>query len=523
MSGSTAYIPPHLRAQASQPNITQNSQQQNRQTHFAQNPTNQGQNNQRNKNNVNISRSRSLPMQLNQVADSVIEERFAKNEETFDMSVYDGAEVTVHTNGAEIDPIQQFPGCGIRNEILLSVAEIGFKLPTSVQKYAIPYILSHHDVIVTSQTGSGKTAAYMLPVISQILSFQRYRDPSVVVLVPTRELALQIQTETNKFTNGTGLKTVCVFGGASINDQLRLLRYSCDILIATPGRLIDIMQRGQLHLCAVQHLILDEADRMLDMGFEPQIDKVINGFDMPTPDQRQTLLFSATFPTEVQNLARKFMRPDVTRIEVGMQDAPSLIEQRFLYVPETSKLSALLDVIGEVDGQTLVFAERKVKVDHIEEFLYDEGCHVVAIHGDRDMQDRRAALRGFINGRAKIMIATDVAARGIDIPDVAHVINLDLPNDVDSYIHRIGRTGRAGKRGIATSFWNETNSSFLMTLIAHFRQNRQPIPEGLEEFDRENRKSSGGGGSRGHGGRGNRGRGNFPRDHSFNNVNYRYY
>ena len=155
MSGSSAYIPPHLRAQASQPNTIQNLQQQDRQTHFVPNSANQAPNYQRNRNNANISRSRSLPVQLNTVADSVIEERFAQNEETTDMSVYDGAEVTVHTNGAELEPIQQFPGCGIRNEILLSVAEIGFKLPTSVQKYAIPYILSHHDVSVTSQTGSG--------------------------------------------------------------------------------------------------------------------------------------------------------------------------------------------------------------------------------------------------------------------------------------------------------------------------------------------------------------------------------
>ncbi|OHS97037.1 Type III restriction enzyme, res subunit family protein [Tritrichomonas foetus] len=553
---SSAYVPPHLRAQQQQQQQQQNDgyqqqqngsyQQQNnqprqpqnavyapqqtnnnynnqdRQPHFAPQAY-QPPNNRRNNLNRNISRSYSVPGQLNSVADSVVEERFAQNEDTSDMSVYDGADVVVHSN-QEIEPITQFPGCGIRNEILLSVANIGFKSPTSVQKYAIPYILAHHDVLVTSQTGSGKTAAYMLPVISQIINQQRTRDPMVVALVPTRELALQIQTETNKFTNGTGLKTVCVFGGAPMNDQLRQLKWSCDILIATPGRLIDIMTRGQSSLSCVQHLILDEADRMLDMGFEPQIDEVINGFDMPSPENRQTLLFSATFPIEVQNLARRFMRADVTRIEVGMQDAPSLIQQRFMYVPENSKLSALQEIIAEVEGQTLVFAERKVKVDHIEEFLYEEGCHVVAIHGDRDMQDRRAALRGFTNGLAKIMIATDVAARGIDIPSVAHVVNLDLPTDVDSYIHRIGRTGRAGKHGIATSFWNESNASFLIALISHFRQNRQPIPEGLEEFERENRKNSGGGPRGSRGGRGGRGgRGNFPRDRSYNNVSYRYY
>jgi ATP-dependent RNA helicase DDX3X len=323
----------------------------------------------------------------------------------------------------------------------------------------------------------------MLPVLSQIGN--RSSDPVVVVLVPTRELALQIQKETRKFTVQSDLRTVCLFGGASIGDQLREIRHGHDILIATPGRLIDILERERLTLSRTRFLVLDEADRMLDMGFEPQIARVINQFDMPAADARQTLLFSATFPAEVQALARRFMRPIVTRIEVGVQDAPSLIEQRFIYCPDRSKFGQLIEIINDVDGQTLVFAERKVTVDHIEEYLFDEQCAVVAIHGDRDMQNRLSALRGFTNGRAKIMVATDVAARGIDIPNVAHVINVDLPGDLDSYIHRIGRTGRAGKRGIATSLWNEGNAGFLVQLCAHFRANRQPIPQGLEEVARE--------------------------------------
>jgi ATP-dependent RNA helicase DDX3X len=238
---------------------------------------------------------------------------------------------------------------------------------------------------------------------------------------------------------------------------------------------------------------------------------------MPHPEERQTLLFSATFPAEVQNLAARFMRPDVTRIEVGVQDAPSLIEQRFFYCSDSSKFASLLEIIAEVEGQTLVFAERKVTVDHIEDYLFDSGCAVVAIHGDRDMPDRLAALRGFTNGRAKIMVATDVAARGIDIPNVAHVINVDLPADLDSYIHRIGRTGRAGRRGIATSLWNESNAGFLSQLCQHFRKNRQAIPDGLDEFERESRGGGRGGyargryGSRGGGG----GYGGISRDRSW--------
>jgi ATP-dependent RNA helicase DDX3X len=303
----------------------------------------------------------------------------------------------------------------------------------------------------------------------------------------------------------------CVDGGPAAAAAVR-----AGILIATPGRLIDILEHCQLRLGSVGYLILDEADRMLDMGFEPQIDQVINGFDMPPPDARQTLLFSATFPAEVQGLARRFMRPGVTRIEVGVQDAPTLIEQRFVRCPDAAKFRCLLDIIARVDGQTLVFAERKVTVDSIESYLYDAGCSVVAIHGDREMANRLAALRGFTNGRAQVMVATDVAARGIDIPNVAHVINLDLPSDLDSYIHRIGRTGRAGKRGIATSLWNENNAGVLGHLVRHFWENRQAVPLDLELFG----QGAGGMGGYTRGGRRGAygGRGGMSRDRSWGTI-----
>lgn len=423
-----------------------------------------------------------------QYTDEVLQQMFDRNIEKSDMSVYEGAQVTVHGD-AGIEPITRFVGSGIDNSILYNIASIGYKNPTSVQKYAIPYVLSEEDLIVTAQTGSGKTAAFMLPVITMIMRNRRTRDPQICALVPTRELAIQIVNETEKFCGRSGIKVVCVFGGCPIGNQLSQLRYGCDILIATPGRLIDIMERRALTLSHIKYLILDEADRMLDMGFKPQIEQIIDGFDMPSPDYRQTLLFSATFPHEVQELASKFMRESVQRIAVGIQDAPSLIEQRFRYVPDSRKFSELLNVINDIDGQTLVFAERKVTVNRIEDYLYDEGCAVVAIHGDRDMDDRMAALRGFTIGRAKIMVATDVAARGLDIPNVAHVINVDLPGDLDTYTHRIGRTGRAGKRGVATSFWNEGNGSFLSSFIAHLRSSRMAIPEGLESFQSDTGRS----------------------------------
>lgn len=461
-------------------------------------------------------RSQSVPERMTHLTDEKIREMFASIPEgDVSMQAYEGAEVRVE--GGTIAPITEFPQCGLQNEILANIAELGYKSPSNVQKYSIPYVLSGQDVLVTAPTGSGKTAAYMLPVLSSILERKfRGRGPSVVVLAPVRELAQQIEVATNKYLKGTGMRTVCVFGGAAMGDQLRQLRYSCDVLVATPGRLIDILDRGLLVLADTQVLIMDEADKMLDMGFEPQIDQIINQFDMPNTESRQTLLFSATFPREVQNLARRYMRPDVSRIAVGLQDAPKLIEQRFMYCPERSKLSSLLEIIGDIDGQILIFAERKASVDRIEDYLYDQGCRVVAIHGDRDMEMRTAAMRGFSSGKAQIMVATDVAARGLDIPSVAHVINLDLPTDLDSYIHRIGRTGRAGHTGVATSFWNENNAPFLQQLCQHFRKNHQAIPEELESFDRDSRSQRGG---RSGGGRG-RGYNRFPRDNSYHNVRY---
>ncbi|KAK8846244.1 ATP-dependent RNA helicase ddx3x [Tritrichomonas musculus] len=529
-----AYIPPHLRKVASTetvsppsntpappPRTNQNPQQRNMAAHpYASGPLPSYNNSNNNQNTNNYNRGynnyrnnnfRNNSNRYNHVVitDEQIEQMFEANtiSEDSDMSVYEDAQVTV-TSNFTIQPISGFPRSGIDNLILYNVASQRYKSPTSVQKYAIPYILNGRDVIVTAQTGSGKTAAFMLPVLTMILDQPRSRVPYVVSLVPTRELAIQIYKETQKFCGQSPIKTVLVYGGENIKFQLNQFRYGCDILIATPGRLIDIMNHGELSLANVQLLILDEADRMLDMGFQPQISHVIQNFDMPPPQNRQTLLFSATFPDMVKNLALEYMKKDITRIEVGMQDAPSLIEQRFIYVPDRFKLSKLMEIIGDtlvydentdngttidkdklLQHQTLVFAERRNAVDNIEDFLYEEGCHVVAIHGERDMENRQAALRGFTNGKAQIMVATDVAARGLDIPNVSHIINLDLPTDLDTYTHRIGRTGRAGKKGLATSFWNENNVNFLNNLINHLHEARLPIPEGLEEYE-EKRNSS---------------------------------
>ena len=518
---ATAYIPPHLRKQGVGPRPAEKSasealhnETETRTPKFDNSARNySGQHS-----NRFIPRSQSIPARLSEFTDKQIEEMFEKNEIPSDFQVYENSKVVVHST-SKVEPCEHFVRSGVNNELLANIAKMGYKIPTAVQKYSIAYVLDGQDLLVTSQTGSGKTAAFMLPVLTQLLKNRLPFSPTVVVLAPTRELALQIQDQTNKFSRGTDIRTVCVYGGTPIYSQLKELHYPCNILIATPGRLIDILKRGTLTLSTVQYLILDEADRMLDMGFEPQIREVIEGYDLPPVADRQTLLYSATFPREVQNLARSFMKSNMTRIEVGLQDAPSLIEKVFEYCPEHAKLSALVEALQKVDGPTLIFAERKTSVDRVEDFLYDEGWAVVAIHGDRDMRDRLAALKAFTNGRAKVMVATDVAARGIDIPNVAHVINLDLPTDLDSYIHRIGRTGRAGRHGLATSFWNETNEPFLQVLINHLNQTNQEIPEGLQEYARDlqaRRAPHPGGRGRG---RGRGGRGGMPRDRSYQGFN----
>ena len=527
-----AYVPPHLRQagvasrpaedSASEKLQPSNKTPRNRGIQFGPRPHS---NFQHNSSNTYIPHSHSMPEV--DITDDQIEQLFQSSTSTADISAYDNSVVKI--SGSEISPIAQFPGSGIDNEILVSVAEMGFKVPTPVQKFAIPAILGGLDLIVTSQTGSGKTAAFMLPVLTNVLTRNEAKhahNPVVVCLVPVRELAQQELEQTEHFCSRSNLKVVCIYGGAPMNKQISYLRYGVDILIATPGRLIDFFDRGLISMSNVHYLILDECDKMLDMGFEPQIWQIIKAMDMPPNEQRQNLLFSATFPRAVQQLAQQFMRPNPCRIEVGLQDAPSLIKQRFLYVPALNKMQALLETIKEVPGQTVVFAERKIFVDEIENYLFEQNLPVVAIHGGRDMRDRRDALDLFTTGRATIMVATDVAARGLDIPNVAHVINLDLPTDLDSYTHRIGRTGRAGHKGTATSFWNEANAPLLQQLLVHIRQTRQPIPEGLEEFQHQYEKPAGGGGGgysgrKGGGGYSGRG-GGFRNSRSYNNMQKRY-
>jgi ATP-dependent RNA helicase DDX3X len=303
-----------------------------------------------------------------------------------------------------------------------------------------------------------------------------------------------------------------VYGGADVHQQIRQIERGCDLLSATPGRLVDLIERGRISLANVKYLVLDEADRMLDMGFEPQIRRIVQGEDMPSTSDRQTLMFSATFPRDIQILARDFLE-DYVFLSVGRVGSTSEnITQKIEYVEDTDKRSVLLDLIASEPpgGLTLVFVETKRMADILSDFLLSHRLPATSIHGDRTQREREMALHTFRTGRTSILVATAVAARGLDIPNVTHVINYDLPSDIDDYVHRIGRTGRAGNTGVSTAFFNRGNKNIVRDLVELLREANQEIPQWLEGIAHET--TFGSGGYRGRGGRG-RGRATGNRDY----------
>ncbi|KAK9853650.1 hypothetical protein WJX84_006927 [Apatococcus fuscideae] len=318
---------------------------------------------------------------------------------------------------------------------------------------------------------------------------------------PTRELSSQIYEEARKFAYQTGIRPVVVYGGAPVVNQLRELERGCDILVATPGRLSDLIERARVSLSQIRFLALDEADRMLDMGFEPQIRRIVEGEDMPRTGQRQTLLFSATFPKEIQRLAADFMHNYIFLTVGRVGSSTDLIVQHIEYVSPNDKRAVLLDLINSVEGLTLVFVETKRGADALEDYLVNNGFPATSIHGDRSQSEREMALRNFRSGRTPVLVATDVAARGLDIPHVTHVINFDLPTDIDDYVHRIGRTGRAGKKGLATAFFTDKDTGIAKSLADLLQETNQEVPGWLASISSRSSpygqtKRRGGGGSR---------------------------
>lgn len=389
-------------------------------------------------------------------------------------------------------PIESFDEAGLRNIVLENIKKSGYTKPTPVQKHALPIIMNGRDLMACAQTGSGKTAAFAVPIINTLLEHptdlvvsSKHCEPQVIIVSPTRELTIQISEQIKKFALHSILKTVVAYGGTSVMHQSSKLSNGCHILVATPGRLLDFLDRGRLKFSSVRFLILDEADRMLDMGFLPSIERIVDHETMVPCGERQTLMFSATFPDEVQHLASRFLN-NYLFLAVGIVGgACSDVEQRFYEVTRSRKTEMLKDLMemekeaGNLNG-TLVFVEMKRKADFIAAFLSENNYPTTSIHGDRLQRQREEALADFKAGRMSILVATAVAARGLDIRNVAHVVNYDMPKGIDEYVHRIGRTGRVGNRGRATSFFDpDADAPLRGDLVRILKQAGQEVPDWL--------------------------------------------
>ena len=324
--------------------------------------------------------------------------------------------------------------------------EIGFVEPTEIQTRAMPPILEGKDVVASAETGSGKTAAYALPLIELT---ENVGKPRILVLVPTRELAQQVGKEFERFSKYARKYVVTVYGGTSFGMQLQALRRGADVIVATPGRLLDHMQQRSVDLSRIDKLVLDEADRLMDMGFMPQVRKIISRL----PKERQTLMFSATIDRRIEQIAGEFLRtPQVVKANSNRVE-PSQIEQRLYHVHEFGKDALLAKLVKEGDARTmLVFTQTRRKATWVKERLRESNVLAEEIHGDLSQRQRERTLARYRQGQFSVLVATDVASRGLDIPHISHVVNYDLPNTASEYVHRIGRTGRAGRAGVALSF-----------------------------------------------------------------------
>ncbi|KAJ2777760.1 ATP-dependent RNA helicase dbp2, partial [Coemansia javaensis] len=404
-------------------------------------------------------------------------------------------EMTITGDGIP-KPITSFAEAKFPDSVMAEISKLGFERPTPIQSQGWPMALSGRDMVGIASTGSGKTLAYTLPGIVHINAQPALKPgdgPIVLILAPTRELAVQIKTECEKYGYNSRIRNTCVYGGAPRGSQIRELRRGVEICIATPGRLIDMLQSGATNLRRVTYLVLDEADRMLDMGFEPQIRKIV---DQIRPD-RQTLMWSATWPKEVQQLARDFLK-DYIQVNIGSLDlaASHHIKQIVEVIPEHDKrhrLSRHLEkIMDQRENKTIIFSMTKRNADEITRNLRQEGWPALAIHGDKSQGERDWVMQEFRSGKSPVMVATDVASRGIDVKDVKFVINYDFPNNIEDYVHRIGRTGRAGATGTAITFFTTENARSSKDLAHILSEAKQDIPPQLEEMARY---SSRGGGS----------------------------
>ncbi|KAI4355518.1 hypothetical protein L6164_004282 [Bauhinia variegata] len=383
-------------------------------------------------------------------------------------------------------PVKSFHDVGFPEYVLQEISKAGFVEPTPIQSQGWPMALKGRDLIGIAETGSGKTLAYLLPAIVHV-NAQPILDPGdgpiVLVLAPTRELAVQIQQEATKFGSSSRIKSTCIYGGVPKGPQVRDLQKGVEIVIATPGRLIDMIESNHTNLRRVTYLVLDEADRMLDMGFDPQIRKIVSQI---RPD-RQTLYWSATWPKEVEQLARQFLY-NAYKVIIGSPDlkANHAIRQYVDVVSEKQKYDKLVKLLEDImDGsRILIFMDTKKGCDQITRQLRMDGWPALSIHGDKSQAERDWVLSEFKSGKSPIMTATDVAARGLDVKDVKYVINYDFPGSLEDYVHRIGRTGRAGAKGTAYTFFTAANARFAKELITILVEAGQKVSPELAAMGR---------------------------------------
>ncbi|KTW30302.1 ATP-dependent RNA helicase DBP2 [Pneumocystis carinii B80] len=387
-------------------------------------------------------------------------------------------------------PVPSFDEAGFPSYVINEVKRMGFSSPTPIQSQGWPMALSGRDVVGISATGSGKTLAFCLPAIVHINAqplLSRGDGPIVLVLAPTRELAVQIQTECAKYGKSSRIRSACIYGGVPRGPQIRELASGIEICIATPGRLLDMLESGKTNLRRVTYLVLDEADRMLDMGFEPQIRKIV---DQIRPD-RQTLMWSATWPKDVQKLAHDYLK-DFIQVNVGSLDLnvnldiKQIVEICSEYDKRGKLIKHLESAMEDNENRILIFVSTKRIADDITKYLRQDGWPALAIHGDKQQSERDWVLNEFKTGKSPIMVATDVASRGIDIKDVKYVINYDYPNSSEDYIHRIGRTGRAGAKGTAVTLFTTDNARQARDLLMVLRDSKQEIPPALIEMSKIN-------------------------------------
>ena len=360
-------------------------------------------------------------------------------------------------------PLTTFQDLGLSQKVLNAVTDAGYDIPTPIQSGAIPFALQRRDILGIAQTGTGKTASFVLPMLTLLEKGRaRARMPRTLILEPTRELAAQVAENFEKYGKNHKLNVALLIGGVSFDDQERKLERGADVLIATPGRLLDHCERGKLLMSGVEILVIDEADRMLDMGFIPDIERIVKTI----PFTRQTLFFSATMPPEIQKLADAFLQ-NPERIEVAKPASTAkTVKQRLVasHALDWEKRATLRDLIRSEEEQiknAIIFCNRKKDVADLFRSLERHGFQAGALHGDMDQRSRTNMLQGFRDGNLKILVASDVAARGLDIPDVSHVFNFDVPIHAEDYVHRIGRTGRAGRSGAAFMVVTKRDSKHL--------------------------------------------------------------